>query len=491
MAKNVLARGNRLYIRLKDESGRWVRKPSPYNVGQEAEAARYRKAAQAQIDARRANGETSGPPTVRAYLATWSKDREQRGIGSAIDDRRRLETYALPYVGHLELAAVKPKHVRDLVRALKALKKEDGSRLLAPRSVIHVFRTLHNMFESALIDEHVIVNPVKVKRGELPKKVDADPEWRTQATYTVHEVERLISDVAIPVERRVQYALKALAGLRHGEMAALCWRHLDYTAEPLARVNIVQAYDSVEQETKSTKTEETRAVPMHPTLAKVLAAWKLEHWTRIYGRMPTADDFVVPTRTMRPVNVADAGHALTEDLERLELRVEAGKSRKRGGHDLRSWFQTRCIEDGADSLIVRSFTHAADKSVNGGYERFSWAAKCRELGKLKCAIRSGVVLELGPAFGTAEKKAAARWISVVTPKGLEGSKTPDTAHKYGSTTRDAIGASGAHRSAPTELVPSLGTELAEAVLAGDHERARRIAERMHRARPAPKLRAMK
>jgi hypothetical protein len=115
---------------------------------------------------------------------------------------------------------------------------------------------------------------------------------------------------------------------------------------------------------------------------------------------------------MRPVNVADAGHALTDDLERLELRVEAGKTRKRGGHDLRSWFQTRCIEDGADSLIVHSFTHAADKTVNGSYERFSWTAKCRELGKLKCSIRNGVVLELGTAFGPAEKGLAGageRW----------------------------------------------------------------------------------
>jgi integrase len=52
----------------------------------------------------------------------------------------------------------------------------------------------------------------------------------------VGEVERLISDPAIPPERRVQYALKAIAGLRHGEVAALRWRELDYTAEPLARI---------------------------------------------------------------------------------------------------------------------------------------------------------------------------------------------------------------------------------------------------------------
>jgi hypothetical protein len=153
----------------------------------------------------------------------------------------------------------------------------------------------------------------------------------------------------------------------------------------------------------------------------IAVLWRLEHWRRIYGRQPTADDFVVPTRTMSCVNVADTGHALTQNLPALGLRVEAGKTRKRGGHDLRSWFQTRCIEDGADSVIVRSFTHAADKTVNGSYERWSRTAKCRELAKLRVSILDGAVLLLGTALGTAAKKAGRRWTKLVTPKELESS----------------------------------------------------------------------
>ncbi len=89
--------------------------------------------------------------------------------------------------------------------------------------------------------------------------------------------------------------------------------------------------------------------------------------------------------------------------------MKAGKKRNRGGHDLRSFFQTRCIEDGADSLIVRSFTHAPDKSVNGGYERFSWAAKCREIAKLKVSILDGKVLPLLTSSLQNEERAKKRW----------------------------------------------------------------------------------
>jgi hypothetical protein len=70
---------------------------------------------------------------------------------------------------------------------------------------------------------------------------------------------------------------------------------------------------------------------MHPTLAKVLASWKLEHWERIYGRAPTDDDLVVPTRTMKPVAVEKAAKGMKADLKALKVRVEAGKHRPRGG----------------------------------------------------------------------------------------------------------------------------------------------------------------
>jgi integrase len=210
-----------------------------------------------------------------------------------VDDRSRLAKYALPYVGHISLDDVRPRHIRDMVRQLRELRTDAGEPLLAPRTIHHVYNTLHNVFEAAIVDEiYAGANPVKVAPGELPKKVDADPEWRSQATYTVSEVEQLLSAPLIPVERRVMYALKALAGLRHGEAAALCVRHLDFTAEPLPRLHVVQAWCSRHHVVKSTKTEETRTVPVHPELSKVLRSWLSEHWNRVYGRAPAMDDFI-------------------------------------------------------------------------------------------------------------------------------------------------------------------------------------------------------
>lgn len=166
----------------------------------------------AAISAAPVDAASAGPLTVARYIDGWVKDREQCGKASAAAERQRLEKYVKPSMGSLLLAEVTPLQVRDFVRELRA------NRGRAARTQIHVYRTLKQMFKSARIEGLITVNPCELEHGELPAKRDADPEWRSQATYTVREVEQLISDVEIPVERRLMYALKAIAGLRHGEL---------------------------------------------------------------------------------------------------------------------------------------------------------------------------------------------------------------------------------------------------------------------------------
>jgi hypothetical protein len=55
--------------------------------------------------------------------------------------------------------------------------------VLAPRSIRHVFQTLHRLFKSAFIEELATSNPVVVDKGILPPNVDRDPAWRMGAVF--------------------------------------------------------------------------------------------------------------------------------------------------------------------------------------------------------------------------------------------------------------------------------------------------------------------
>src|SRR5678815_1810393 len=188
--------------------------------------------------------------------------------------------------------------------------------------------------------------------------------------------------------------------LRHEEVAAVRWRSYDPSLEPLGQLHIVAAYDSRAGVERGPKGDITRSVPVHPTLAKILAEWKLTHWPRIYGRGPTDDDLIVPNLAFGFLDGSKAAKLLPQDLATLGLRVRAGKRRNRGGHDMRAWGITRYQEMGAHERILRLSSHGKRGDVYAGYTRVGWVAQCAEIAKLKIERLDGEILALGSSLGT-------------------------------------------------------------------------------------------
>src|SRR5262249_28017768 len=133
-----------------------------------------------------------------------------------------------------------------------------------------------------------------LRRGDLPKKIDRPDFDRSQAIFSREEAEALLSDARIPEDRRVFYALGLLTGMRPGEVASLLWRDYDAGAEPLGRLYVGKAFEPYSETVKGTKTDSPRNVPVHPTLAAVLARWKLSGWRRIFSRDPKPGDLIIP-----------------------------------------------------------------------------------------------------------------------------------------------------------------------------------------------------
>ena len=305
----------------------------------------------------------------------------------------------------MRIDEVKPRHLRDFILELR----NEGK--LAPRTIRQVSGLLHTMFKSAAIEEVIAANPVIFERGTLPKKVDKDPTWRHEAIYTRDEIELLISDERILADRRMVYALKSLAALRHGEVANLRWSQYDANAKPLGAINLGE-----------TKSGVPRAVPVHPTLAKLLAAWKLSGWSATYGRKPTADDFIVPTRNMTDENphgtareAAETQKQLIADLTMLALRTKAGKrvepARPRHAPDVH-----HVGADGRRDRRLAPVGHARPHERHDGRLLVApWSALCAEVAKLRIALREGALVTLDAA-----PPAPARWLKTEDGEAARG-----------------------------------------------------------------------
>ena len=404
----IFARGNRLWARYKDEKGQWVNERTGYAVGQEDKAERYfaritalaREARQPPKAA--APGTVTAPAslTVKDYVERWLEDRKGLSLASWSDDANRLRKHVVPLIGKLELAAVRPSDVRDVVVFHRKANQ------LAPRTIRHVFATMAIMFGDAVADELIATTPCVLRKGVLPKKVDKDPDWRATAIYDRSEIQALLFDTRVLQDRRVLYALKALAGLRHSEAARLRWCHFDEDLEPLTGLNLGK-----------TKTGVPRSIPVHPTLHTVLTEWKDAGWERIFGRPPMANDLIVPTRNMTMRESPDAQKALHDDLALLELRP-------RRGHDLRRTFITLAQVDGARKDILEAISHGPRGDIVSVYTTFPWPVLCAEVAKLKiepAGVRMprGLTDKARYTAVTGEQSSRNRWTKSATPAGFE------------------------------------------------------------------------
>ncbi len=387
---SIFCRGNRLWLKYKNVAGKWTNKAAGLDVGQEQQAETLLKKTEARVKARIDAGETedSGPLTVERYAADWLK---RRTTTSKADDASRLKLHALPTLKRMRVEEVRPRHVRELVRKLAA-----GS--LAPRTVRNVYGVLHTMFHDAQVEELIDSNPCVLKRGDLPKKIDKNPTWRPTAVFTRDEVERLISDERIPEDRRVLYAVLLLGGLRFGEGAALKWSSYDAKAIPLGKLVVASSYSVKKKAEKSVKTERPREVPVHPTLAEVLADWKVGGWARMMGRPAGTDDLLIPSRLGAHRSVNHSLKRFHEDCDRIGLR-------RRRQHDLRRTFITLARTDGARADVLEVVTHGPRGSIVDVYTSLPWSLLCGEVGKLRLGLVGAG--ELGTVLGTVVMAARA------------------------------------------------------------------------------------
>jgi len=415
---SIYAKDNRLYFKLKlllDGKWAWRALKSDFRPGQEAAA----KVALAKIEAKLAAGlMVAGdmrPVTVEQFSKRWVKDREEN-VGTWENDEAAMRLHVLPSIGQLRLDEVRPLHLTQLVKDLRKKNVErkfaDGKvRKLSPKSIHNIYGTVSAFFRDARLEDLIVTSPCILTKHQLGAKVDSNPEWRPTAIYTRAELERLISDEAVPMDRRLLYALEGVGALRHGEAAGLRFRHI-LPGEPLDMLAISTSYGK-----GRTKTSVARFMPIHPTLAAMLAEWKLHGWAEMMGRKPADDDLVVPLEptSRRPGQMRkkeNSWRRLTNDLLALGMR-------HRRGHDLRRTMISLARTDGARSDILRRGTHKPPKEVIEGYTTFEWDVLCREVAKLKIQrTKTGEVIsmpmaaagggngDLGTELGTASGNLA-------------------------------------------------------------------------------------
>ena len=327
----------------------------------------------------------SGRVTVRAWAVRWLRDRR---TADTRNERARLDMHVLPIIGDLELTEVRPRHIVAIVERLKI-----GH---APRTVHNVYSLVKAMFRDAALHDLIApaAQPCILTTRQLGKVRDKTSGWRATALHSIDDLARLVYDPRLPLFRRVLWALGGLGALRVGEMAGLRWRSYAPEVKPLGRLAVVTSYDN-----GKTKTGTERWLPVHPVLSSLLADWR-RAWHELYGRIPGADDLIVPTppEPRRKGRIRAVGSMLDDGWiwKRHAADCSTLGIGRRRVHDLRRTAVSLYQDAGASADKLRWVTHAPPRDVMSLYTTLAWRTVCAEVLKLELPRLDAAAAIRGP-----------------------------------------------------------------------------------------------
>jgi integrase len=155
-------------------------------------------------------------------------------------------------------------------------------------------------------------------------------------------------------DRKLQYAVAALSGIRLEELAMLSPENVDLKG---GWIHIVGHDDW------TPKTRQARKIPIHPRLAAMLASVK-DTPRRFYFCAPPSKQY---PKGDQHLNVRQ----INEDLQELAKSLGIPVGREKDGlvfHSLRHYFETQCVDSGVPEYVVDAWMgHAGRKAMGRSY----------------------------------------------------------------------------------------------------------------------------
>ena len=262
-----------------------------------------------------------------------------------------LRIHIVDYFGPMPVGDIAREDVRGFAAALER-------KGLAPKSRANALGTLHSLIEFA-IDEGWMVGENPVKRVEKPALAETDPDVRFLETEEVEALLREVPEDALGSVERVMYLTAAMTGMRQGELFALRWRDVDWSAR---RIRVRRNYVRGQFGTPKSK-RSARSVPL---ASRVAVELELLFQDSSYQR---DDDLVFAhPATGNPIDRSKLLKRFKAALRRADVRAVRF-------HDLRHTFGTRMAAQGMPMRVLQELMGHRDFKTTLIYADYAPSAR--------------------------------------------------------------------------------------------------------------------
>jgi len=243
--------------------------------------------------------------------------------------RSKLVAQIKPRVGDISLSRVK----REDVEAFRDGCLRDG---LSAKYTANALGFLHSIFEFAIRHDWTTSNPCRYV--DAPRALEGDTAIRFLDAAEVEALLRAVPDGPYGRVQGVLYLAAVMTGMRQGELLALRWQDVDWSAQ---RVRVNRNY--VDGQYGTPKSRRGRSVPLADRLGG-----ELDRLYRASAYQADADLVFGNPHTGRPMN----GHTLTRTYQSA---LKAAGVRRVRFHDLRHTFGTRMAAAGVPMRTLQEW----------------------------------------------------------------------------------------------------------------------------------------
>lgn len=275
--------------------------------------------------------------TVGEFLDEWLEAIRPTVRASTFDDYTIvLRRYVRPHIGGLQLSAVTPRVVREM---LLTLRNEKG---LGPRTCRKAVEVLRNALEAAFADDLITDNPA---RSKLVRRALAKYERAERQTVPVEKLGAFIK--ACDHERLGPlWLLLLFGGLRPSEALALRWDDLHDNTVHVRRVIIDR--DKMPLQFAPPKSKQSRRVLVLPQV--VVAALRRHRKAQATEQLAAGDAW----SGQDLIFCDETGAALRQDWTRSSFKrvVKAAKLPALRIYDLRHSAASLLLDAGEDLKVI-------------------------------------------------------------------------------------------------------------------------------------------
>jgi integrase len=315
-------------------------------------------------------------PNIRfaEYVPHWAAVQRQRGRRNVGREQQQLLLHIVPILGRKRPADVTPGEIINLCWDLY----NEGEGVLKASTITKNLKgSLSSLFSQAVLDRICEINPcMQIPRGALPT-----PGKNPWPPFEKAEVERLMTDPRIDLDRRMLYRLAFFLMERCGEACGIRFSDWDRTLTPLTGVTVATQYQK--QPLKGTRDDHVakRHVPAHSQLQPILEWWWAEGFESVFRRAPGPDDFIVP-RLAPHSDKARSHSTVWKDLEDDMALVGVEKLPGRATHGFRKAFISMACNDDeagmAPENVIKALSHTSkSREAFESYRVWSWETYCK------------------------------------------------------------------------------------------------------------------